>query len=261
MTVLGSNLSEIVNIKSGGTGPDEFRNELAAAHRIAARLGFVDLIHNHFSARLVDANDKFLMTPYGYWFSEVTKSSLLEIDNSGEITGRDMNPAGFIIHEAIYSARSDVKAVFHAHTKAGVAVSIMQRGLLPISQYALRFYGKVAYHDYEGATLVPGERKRLQECVRDPNVSVLVLRNHGMVTLGASVADALIKMYFLDRACGVQISLCNSGESLIEPPVEICELTARQFLGSEEEDMDKKLALEWSALKRLVADEAKDYGQ
>jgi ribulose-5-phosphate 4-epimerase/fuculose-1-phosphate aldolase len=134
----------------------------------------------------------------------------------------------------------------------------MQRGLLPISQYALRFYGQVAYHDYEGATLVPGERKRFQECVGDPNVSILVLRNHGIVTLGASVADAFLKMYFLDRACAVQIALCNSGELLIEPPAGICALTARQFLGSEEENMDKKLALEWSALKRLVADETMD---
>ncbi len=238
------------------------RIQLAAAHRLAHRFGMTDLIHTHISARVEGHQDRFLITPYGRWFQEVTARGLSEVDAAGAlIKGAScvLNPAGFTIHEAVYSVRPDVMAVFHAHTLSGVAVSAMAHGVRPISQYAIRFFGQVAYHDYRGATLVSGERESIQQAVSDPNIKILVLRNHGLVTLANSIPEVFLNMYFLDRACRVQM-LCESGAAnIITPEDEICRLTASQFAGSEEEDMQQKLDLEWTALLRLIKDQEEDY--
>lgn len=238
------------------------RKDLAAAHRLADLFDMTDLIHTHISARVEDAPDRFLITPYGNWFYEVTASSLSEVNSAGELVGgqsEDLNPAGFIIHEAIYSIRPDVSAVFHTHTTSGVAVSAMAAGLRPISQYAIRFFNQIGYHDFQGATLVDGEREAIQAVAKDPSIRVLILRNHGLITLGQSVAEAFMNMYFLDRACKVQMLCENSADDIVTPSVPICELTARQFAGSEEEDMQHKLNLEWRALLRLIADQKSQY--
>ncbi len=235
--------------------PQETRTELAAAHRLAKLFGMTDLIHTHISSRVPDQNDRFLITPYGCWFHEVTTENLSEVDADGKIVdGSDvaLNPAGFIIHEAVYSARPDINAVFHTHTPSGVAVASLAAGVRPLTQYSLRFHNQIAYHDFRGATLVEGEREALQGAVSDPNVRILVLRNHGMVTLGCSIPEAFMNMYFLDKACQVQMLCENSQEEMIFPPEDVCNLTARQFAGSEEEDMQEKLALEWNALLRLI---------
>ena len=145
------------------------REELAAAHRLSARYGMIDLTHTHFSARVPDSPDHFLISPYGRWFHEVTASGLVKVNGQGNVVGEaGASIAGFIIHEAIYSVRPDVRAIFHTHTRAGVAVAALECGLLPISQFALRFHGRVAYHDYEGATLVEGERDRLRRSAAGP---------------------------------------------------------------------------------------------
>ena len=234
--------------------------DLAAAHRLAKLFGMTDLIHTHISSRLPDRSDRFLITPYGRWFHEVTAGNLSEVDAEGKIVNSSsaaLNPAGFVIHEAIYSARPDINAVFHTHTPSGVAVSSLSQGVRPLTQYSLRFFNQIAYHDFRGATLVEGEREALQDAVSDSKVRILVLRNHGMVTLGCSIAEAFMNMYFLDKACQVQMLCENSQDEMIFPPNDVCELTASQFAGSEEEDMEEKLELEWSALLRLI--ENQDY--
>lgn len=238
------------------------REDLAAGHRLAARFGMTDLIYNHFSARMPGTTDRFLISPYGRWFHEVTASDIVEVDGEGHVIGdAGLNPAGFVIHEAIYGARPDVGAIFHTHTPAGVAVSTLARGLLPISQFALRFHGKVAYHDYEGATLIEGERERLGRTVADAETIVIILRNHGLLTVGPSVPHVFSWMYFLDRACQVQIESLQTGEEIVTLSDEVCEVTARQYAGLGEEDMDERLALEWEALVRLIEDETPSYKQ
>ena len=250
------------NSNSSSSESRDTRAELAAAHRLADLFGMTDLIHTHISSRIEDKIDRFLITPYGFWFHEVTAGNLSEVDSAGNIVGGSddaLNPAGFIIHEAIYSGRPDVNAVFHTHTPSGVAVASMAAGVRPLTQYALRFFGQIAYHDFRGATLVEGEKESIQAAIADPGIRILVLRNHGMVTLGSTIPEAFMNMYFLDKACQVQMQCENAQGEMLFPPRDVCELTARQFAGSEEEDMQEKLALEWNALLRLIDNQ--DYGE
>ena len=238
----------------------ETRIDLAACYRLASHYRMTDLIYTHISARVPGTRDQFLINPYGLWFHEVTASNLVKIDIHGEKiddSPHPVNPAGFIIHAAIHEARQDAHCVMHTHSRAGVAVSTLTSGLMPISQFALRFYGKVGYHDYEGATLIPGERERLQRSITDN--SVLILRNHGLLTVGVSVAEAFDRMFMLNNACQVQIDAMQTGDEVIIPSKEICELTARQYAGNEEEDMDERLILEWQALLRLIEHQTPDY--
>ena len=234
------------------------REELAAAHRLSARYGMIDLTHTHFSARVPGSPDHFLISPYGRWFHEVTASELVKVDGRGNVVGEaGASIAGFIIHEAVYSVRPDVHAIFHTHTRAGVAVAALECGLLPISQFALRFHGRVAYHDYEGATLVEGERDRLRRSAADPNHVVIILRNHGLVTLGPSVADAFCRMYYLDRACQVQIDCLHTGKDLVTPSETVCRRTADYYEAGD--DKKRRMTAVWAALLRLIANETPDY--
>lgn len=234
------------------------REELAAAHRLAARYGMIDLISTHFSARVPGTADQFLISPYGRWFNEVTASDLTKVDSQGNVVGEaGLNQAGFIIHEAVYSVRPDVDAIFHTHTRAGVAVSALACGLLPISQFALRFHGKVGYHEYEGATLIEGERDRLRGNAANPNHVVIVLRNHGLLTVGPSVADAFCGMYYLDRACQVQIDCLQTGKKLVRPTEDVCQLTADYY--EDGSDKERRMTAVWAALLRLIENETPDY--
>ncbi len=232
---------------------DVIRQDLAVAHRVAARFGMTDLIYSHFSARDGDRPECFFITPYGRLFEEVAAEalSLVRMTENGYAVEGSMNPAGAVIHEAVYAARPDVGAVCHTHTRAGVALSMLAEGLLPLSQFALRFYGRVGYHAYEGATLIPGERRRLQESCR--GVDVVILRNHGLLTLGRDIREAFSRMYFLDRAAQVQMDVLASGRALCELGEEIREVTYAQYAGLGDEDMEERLDLEWSALCRLGA--------
>lgn len=236
------------------SGPQEtVRADLSVAHRVAERFGMTDLIYTHFSARDPLDGDLFYITPYGHLFHEIDAGTLshIRMTEDGMVVEGRLNPAGAVIHEAVYAARPDVGAICHTHTRAGVAVSCLKDGLLPISQFSLRFHGRVGYHDYEGATLVPGERTRLQESVS--GVDVVILRNHGLLTMGRSVREALSRMYFLERACQVQIDALATGRPLVIPSEEIAAVTRDQYAGFGEEDMEERMDLEWAALCRLAA--------
>lgn len=207
------------------------REDLAAAYRLVAHFGMDDSIYTHISARVPDTTDQFLINPYGLLFRDITASSLVKIDLEGRIvepTDHDVNPAGFTIHSAVHAARHDASCVLHTHTVAGVAVSSLAGGLQPCNQWALQFYDRVAYHDFEGIALDHDERARL---VADlgPSKRALILRNHGLVTLGRTVAEAFILMHNLERACKVQLAIQASGQPVRPVPPEVCERTARQY--------------------------------
>ena len=207
------------------------RQDLAAAYRLVAHFGMDDSIYTHISARVPGTTDQFLINPYGMLFRDITASSLVKIDLEGRIlddSPYDVNPAGFTIHSAIHSARHDAACVLHTHTVAGVAVSSLAGGLRPCNQWALQFYNRVVYHDFEGIALDAGEKVRL---VADlgPTAQVLILRNHGLVTLGRTIPEAVILMLNLERACKVQVAIESSNQPVNPVPPEICEKTARQY--------------------------------
>ena len=188
--------------KPAHIGAEEWavRCDLAALYRLAALQGWDDLIFTHISARVPGPEHHFLINPYGMMFEEITASSLVKVDQAGEKvepSDYNVNPAGFIIHSAVHEAREDAKFVMHLHTVAGVAVSAQHEGLLPISQHSLFPLASLSYHDYEGVALNPDEKSRL---VRDlGKASLMMLRNHGLLTLGHSAADTFLKMFMASR--------------------------------------------------------------
>ena len=204
--------------------PEEWttRCDLAALYRLAALHGWDDLIFTHISARVPGPDHHFLINPYGMMFEEITASSLVKVDRAGEKVAPsdyDVNPAGFIIHSAVHEAREDALFVMHLHTVAGVAVSAQRDGLRPISQHSLFPLASLSYHDYEGVALNPEEKVRL---VADlGRTSLMMLRNHGLLTLGHSAADTFLKMFMLQRACEIQIAAQAGGGPLIEIPESI----------------------------------------
>jgi ribulose-5-phosphate 4-epimerase/fuculose-1-phosphate aldolase len=191
------------------------RQDLAASYRLVALYGWEDLIFTHISARVPGPEHHFLINPYGMMFHEITASSLVKVDQEGrkvEPSGYDINPAGFVIHSAIHQAREDAQCVLHVHSVNGVAVSAQQEGLLPLSQHSIFVLASVAYHDYEGVALEDDEKPRL---VRDLGQRrFLMLRNHGLLTVGRSVAEAFVAMYFLETACMIQLRAQAGGGPL-----------------------------------------------
>jgi len=190
------------------------RRELAAAYRLVALMGWDDLIFTHLSVR-VPGEPHFLINPYGLLFEEISASCLVKIDVDGnkvEDTERMVNPAGFVIHSAIHSARPDAHAVMHLHSHDGQAVSAQAGGLLPITQTAMLVWRQVAYHGYEGLATNLEERARLVRDLGDKGC--MLLRNHGTLTVGETIADAFIRMYFLERACTAQIRAQSGGGPL-----------------------------------------------
>lgn len=194
----------------------QLRVDLAACYRLVAHYGWADLVFTHISARIPGAAHHFLINPYGMLFEEITASSLVKVDAQGEKvepSPHPINPAGFVIHSAIHAAREDVTCVLHLHTVAGVAVSAQRQGLLPISQQATVSLASLGYHDYEGIALRDEEKPRLVRDLGDN--SALILRNHGLLTVGASVADAFLLIYNLQRACEIQLRAQSGGTELI----------------------------------------------
>jgi ribulose-5-phosphate 4-epimerase/fuculose-1-phosphate aldolase len=191
----------------------DLRVNLAAAYQIAAQLRWTDLIYTHFSARL-PGEDQFLINPYGLMFDEITASTLIKIDHAGKVIDDPLdlgyNEAGFVIHGCVHEARPEAVCVLHTHTRAGIGVSAMKCGLLPISQHAMRVYGEITYHDFEGPALDMSERARL---VKDlgPTSRAMILRNHGLLSLGSSVREAFEFMYYLDCACQAQVDAMAGG--------------------------------------------------
>lgn len=198
------------------------RVDLAACYRLVALHGWDDLVFTHLTARVPGPEHHFLINPYGMLFEEITASSLVKVDLAGHKvmpSPYEINPAGFTIHSAIHAARQDAKCVIHLHTDAGVAVSAQRDGLLPISQNALFPLASLAYHDYEGVALREDEKARL---VADlGNNSMLILRNHGTLTVGPGVADAFLYMFALERACRIQILAQSGGVPLVQVPAPI----------------------------------------
>jgi ribulose-5-phosphate 4-epimerase/fuculose-1-phosphate aldolase len=191
----------------------QLRVDLAACYRLVAVYGWTDLIFTHISARIPGPEHHFLINPYGLMFDEITASSLIKVDrhcNKVIDSPFPVNPAGFVIHSAVHEARDDVQCVLHLHTRAGVAVSAQKCGVLPISQQSTFVLASLAYHDYEGVAFRDAEKPRLQADLGERNF--LMLRNHGLLTVGKSVADAFLAMYVFETACQIQISAQAGGE-------------------------------------------------
>ena len=237
----------------------QVRVDLAAAYRLAHLHGWTTtLIYNHISARIPGPDHHFLLNPFGLGWDEVTASNLVKIDLDGNIlddTPYKINNAGYTIHSAIHAARDDAMCVIHTHTEAGMAVSSLEDGLIYTNQDAMMFYGHTAYHDFEGIALDLSERERLVQDLGDKKV--MILRNHGLLTTGNTVADAWVQMYFLEKVCAAQLTLLSaaaaSGQKIHYPSEEVCKRTAEQYddAGTGER--------EWPALLRQLDGVTTDY--
>lgn len=225
------------------------RIDLAAAYRLAALNGWDDLIYTHISASVPSEPGHFLINPFGLAFDEVCASNLVKIDIAGNVVGASEHPVnatGFALHAAVHAAREDAFCVMHLHNTAGVAVSAQPAGLLPASQHALRFYGQLAYHDYEGLAFSPAEGERLVAHLGDK--PAMLLRNHGTLTSGRTVAEAYVLMATLLKACEIQLQAQAGGAELVVPNPAVAARTAAQLYdGGAIEG-----ALEWPALLRKL---------
>ena len=195
------------------------RQDLACAYRLFDHFGWHELIYNHITVRLPGTTDQFLINPFGLLYREVKASNLVKIDIDGNILGNSIypvNPAGFVVHSAVHAARPDAHAVAHVHTTAGQAVSCQKDGLLPLSFTSLFYTDRIAYHDFEGIPLDNSERVRLVQSLGDKNL--LILRNHGLLSCGSTIADAFLDLYHLQRACEVQIAAQGAGQSALLHP-------------------------------------------
>jgi ribulose-5-phosphate 4-epimerase/fuculose-1-phosphate aldolase len=235
----------------------ELREDLAAAYRLFALHGMTDLVFTHLSVRVPGEGHRFLVNPYGLLFEEVTASSLVLVDAEGEPrqpTSWPVNPAGFVIHSAVHMAREDAQCVMHTHTLAGMAVAAQRGGLLPLNQMSMEFDGRVAYHDYEGVAADDNltERERIARDLGDR--SCMILRHHGLLTVGRTVAEAFYWMWYLEQACRIQLAAQSSGVELAVAPPEVVERTRAQFSTG-----PTKGWLPWQALRRKLDREQPDY--
>lgn len=225
------------------------RVDLAACYRLVALYGWDDLVFTHISARVPGTHD-FLINPYGLTFEEITASNLVRVDLAGRKTLEtpyEINPAGYTIHSAIHEARQDANCVLHLHTMQGVAVSCQKAGLLPISQQASIIVQSLSYHDYEGIALNPDEKARLQQHLG--NTRHLMLRNHGLLTVGGSVADAFLSMYTFQRACEIQVLAQGNGAELVLIPSSVLD-TVPGYLKAVTRGAGSGVA--WPALLRKI---------
>ncbi|WP_349617645.1 class II aldolase/adducin family protein [Azotobacter salinestris] len=225
-------ITRIASVKERVSAAEwEARVKLAAAYRLAARLRWTDHIYTHFSVRVPGPDRHFLINPYGLAFDEITASSLVKVDIDGTLlddpTGLGINRAGYVIHSAIHGAREHTHAVLHTHTTAGIGVSAQRDGLLMISQHAMRFHKRLAYHEYEGIALDLDEQQRLIADLGEHDA--LILRNHGLLTSGRTIEEAFYNLYFLERACAAQLAAQSGGAALHFPPEAVAEKAARGF--------------------------------
>jgi ribulose-5-phosphate 4-epimerase/fuculose-1-phosphate aldolase len=236
------------------TGPcsaeeQQARVDLAATYRLAALNGWDDLVYTHISASVPGEPGHFLINPFGLGFDEVCASNLVKIDIAGNIVGASEHPVnatGFAIHAAVHAARADAVCVMHLHNTAGIAVSLQPEGLLPASQHALRFHRQLAYHEYEGLAFTPSEAERLVGHLGDK--PAMLLRNHGTLTAGRTVAEAYVLMATLIKACEIQLQAQAGGMELVLPSTAVAARTAEQLLdGGAIEGV-----LEWPALLRKL---------
>jgi len=236
------------------------RLDLAACYRLVALFGMTDLIYNHITARIPGTADHLLINLYGLLYREITASSLVRIDLAGNIlakpdTDYGINKSGYVIHGAIHQARPELRCVIHTHTRAGMAVSAMTCGLLPLTQTAMRFVGHLGYHDYEGPAIDLAERERL---VRDLGAhDAMILRSHGLLTCGATIEQAFNTLYQLELACRTQIDAMAVRTELIAPPPQVLAHTAQLYQPGTRRPYG---VLEWPAMLRLLAAEERSSG-
>jgi len=226
------------------------RVDLAACYRLIALEGLTEMVANHISVRVPGSHNEFLINPYGMLYEEMTASSMLRIDLGGNVlfnaTDYGVNRAGFVIHSAIHAARHDVDCIIHTHSLAGMAVSAMKCGILPIAQSSMRF-ADIGYHDFEGIAVRMDERERLVQSLGQREA--LVLRNHGLLTVGASVAECFNNMYRLERACQLQVMTLSCNTELSMPSTESVRYTNELFTGKGSRRFG---LMEWPSLLRRL---------
>ncbi len=250
-------------IKSARTkdrvSPDEWhaRQELACAYRLFDHFGWHELIYNHITVRVPGERGHFLINPFGLMYREVTASNLVKIDIDGKVVLGDhpVNRAGFVIHSAIHRTRKDAHAVMHTHTTAGQAVSCQEHGLLPMSFSAVMFHDRIAYHDFEGITLDLDEQERLLADLGDKDV--MILRNHGLLTCGPTLADAFQEMYQLQRSCEVQIAALAAGTRVIIPREQIAIRATGQFARTARNGVENRMMFD--AMMRWMVDKDRSF--
>ena len=243
--------------------PDEWqaRLQLAACYRVFAMLGWTEMIYNHITVRVPDtasgAERHFLINPFGLHYAEVTASNLVKIDLEGRVLDGSpykVNPAGFVVHATVHTGLPDAHCVMHTHTTAGMAIAALEEGLLPISMYALGYFERIAYHDFEGPSLEVDERARLATNLGEKNL--LVMKTHGLLACGETVAQAFVRLFRLERACQVQLAAQATGARLAIPPRSVCELSAKlsdDFLVAEgDKGYSKNPNPEFAAMMRLM---------
>ena len=259
-TIAKINPATVQSAPPPGIDPLEWatRVDLAAAYRLVDLYGMTDLHLNHISARVPGAEEHFLINPFGMMYEEVTASSLIKVDLAGKILANSnpefgVNLPGYVIHSAIHGARHDVGCVLHTHTNAGMAVSVLKCGLLPMTQTAMR-WPKIAYHDFEGVVVNLDEQKRLVENLGD--CEVMILRNHGLLAVGQTVGEAFVNMQRLEKACVTQMLTLSANSKLRMPPPEIVEHTYQQLRRAPTPDANGNFpphgTREWPALLRML---------
>ena len=239
----------------------QMRKDLAACFRLVDLYGWSDLLATHISARVPNADDQFLINPFGMMYDEMTASSLVKVDEDGnEKTDSEfgINPASFVIHSAVHMARPEVACVIHTHTKAGVGVATQEQGLLPITQQSLAVIAHAGYHDYEGIAFDLSERERLAKDLGDNKV--LLLRNHGLLTVGNTVAEAFMWMYRAERACRYQLAFQQAGAKATEISQEMQDVTIERNRKANSKDGYRPIGVkEWPALLRKLDRENPGY--
>lgn len=228
------------------------RVDLAACYRLVELFGFSDLVFNHITAKVPGEEHRYLINPYGLGYEEMCASNMVKIDLAGRIVEpcpHEINPAGFVIHSAIHAAREDAACVLHTHSPAATAVSCLPEGFVPMTQGGFQFHERIAYHEYEGFALDEEEKKRLVSDLGKRNV--LLLRNHGVVTIGRSVAEAFRRQYFLEQACRIQLQVMQAGRQPHMPKPGVAEHTARNW-ESGDAGIGTAEPREWQALLRRL---------
>jgi len=255
-------MSNVTQLRSDMSEAEwQTRVDLAACYRLVDLYGWTDLLGTHLTARVPGEHDSFLINAYGMLFDEITASSLVKVDKDGNKLSEseyDINPAGFVIHSAVHMARPEAGCVMHTHTAAGVAVSSLKDGLQPYTQQALTIYANSSYHDFEGIALNMDERERLAKDLGDRNI--MFLRNHGVLTVGKTIAEAWVWMYRAERASRFQLAIQQAGVDITELSQEVIDTTIGQSAHSISKDGYRPIGVkEWPALLRKLKRENPGY--
>lgn len=238
----------------------DIRTQLAACYRIFDYMGWSELIYNHITVKVPEEDGHFLINPYGLHYKEVTASNLVKVDIEGNVvedTDYAVNPAGMLIHSAIHATREDAHCIGHIHSTAGMTVACQQDGLRIDNFYSVLLYNKVAYHDFQGITVMPGEKDQLIASIADKNF--LILKSHGLLTCGTTIPDMFMNMALLQRACEIQVSVDQTGKAVIPVDESIGQMTEKLLEMQMSNNQVPNGVLEFNALQRLVDREDDSY--